>query len=421
LCSRITCSNAFTLDDPDAKPPYFCSDDCQLLAVTSGRRSRQCKWCQKELVGSLAHSRNDFCSLECITHASEDITCARCDQPVAVSPSPPWFRVQKYCSKACREEQFASRLEGAYQRNGYGQEEGNLEALDYMQLLHQASSDEQVHTLPTRPSGKPFLHLLPEDLPEELPKRFSTALKAAIKFRNYQVIKAHESHGHEPYWKDLLMLLGNAQATGYIGVTSGIPIQPTNSLYLPTLAQVYPWLSHEARKICVTSTWAKRNLRYTGNSPTRRAQAIFRLEEHVHTERLRLATDDYPKTSDGLSNFTVQARELFVACQHLHRMYSAPPAELYILPKHLPLLDVMNAEVEYWMQTWINNTWDNRKPKVPGPLVPGTGRKLWNHMLNKASVDLTTFAHWFWLMNTESNGMGKPWTYTDQEFNPDDC
>lgn len=423
-CSVPTCATPFTLDDPTASPPYFCSENCRAASKYSGR---QCKYCREPIPSETDDGRNNFCNFTCITKASEGMQCAVCAQPVEVKANHPWLRVQRYCSTACREAKYIGLAPGA---NDNGD---STEAIAYSNAmvptdLHNGNRLQ----LPTTASGGPYFKVRPCDLADDYLKQCSPQLRRGIKFREDQVIRICATHADKPYLPELLMQVGLLQYEEFIGRTQ-VPVDPSNKAYLPSLAEVFPWLSDQARFTLRKHGWIRRASLYYRQAPSRRYGKISRLEDNVRKELDKLVNDNFPKTPGVQTAFTRQCIKLWHACADLAKLYRPIDHNLYVPPQWIPELTYKEFPTpENDFQTVYGEIqeliidesikWLKAIPKSHKPTLADSGYSLWNTLLIQQPLDMVTFAYWFWKMNVDHKGQAIAWLYDHQrDFDPNEC
>jgi hypothetical protein len=436
VCTLATCKAPFDLHDDESAPPYFCCKEHQAL---NKQHQALCAHCRLPMPPEMADiNKNNFCSLKCIKTASSEIGCRNCGQPVAVYQDPPWYRVQKFCKPACRESWLISTGVTGTVRERRSEDESVTELPDFEKELLNRNSGKRIDHLPDHGNGNPYRKVIP---PPQITKRLSPKLRKGIEFRKSQLERLADGPRAE---RGLRIHLAGAQV--YRHPTFSYDVAPSHPHYLPSLAQVYPFLEPHHHRILAGVKWEpiQRMLSRSWNRWT--PDVAGKLEFELNAARERQLTGDHqPPTKAQKAHphsiLTQKMVQMYEISRDLNR-HLLPRNYEYLPTSLLPrlqwadppfgergdLLQFINDELQAYRQ-WI----EANDYATPDEIIPPDGLERWRYMLQskqivgpngtKYSIDAPQFAQWLvYGAGIKQDGTAKPWTYGGAEFNPDaDC
>lgn len=457
-CARPDCDNKFSLDDAEAWKPYYCTETCMLMTKEGGVG---CSYCSKPIPPNVQQYRNNFCSFECISAASEDIQCAVCGEPVEIPPSPPWFRVRKYCGPSCKDT--------AYRR---GPERDTLSSFEKRQgdeeiIAFVKASQAQGTPMPTRRSGSPFLHITNKQIPANIQnqRKANIGMLNGLRFRLWQINELVKEEDPGP----ILQVLGMDR---YIDPFTTAPVGINHPRYLPSLAQCFPYLPINIRDRLRRNRWVDFQQIYAQHTGDNRANiskwtaevgqartAIHSLEVDKKKTKSQLKREAQRLNAAPVSEVTLKYISLYNACQKLVSFTRPTPPEKYLPPLIAEQCDYLvrpsaeNPEGEEgrimqlskdWMATysyhdpdWALTPYPDAPPppELPKKMVDlvikpaeygGTKKvskvesnaPLLDYMLRATSISNVQFAYWFFNRN-QADGFAKAWVAKKRDFEPD--
>lgn len=434
FCSLLSCDNEFNLDDTTCTSPYFCSEQC---VARSKPKGRDCAYCHRPMPAELASMyRSNFCSHTCIAAASAQILCQMCGDHVMVKPEPPWFRVQMYCSDACRQDRIALHDEQGVTRQ---RNEGDMEANEYLNAPTTSLANGKLTSLPTHPSGRPFLSVRPVNLESEYVKNFAPSLRNSIAYHEYQILKYTKEQPPQYEW--LILLLGLQE---YMDPELHVPADHRHPRHLASLAECYPFLSDTARQRLELIKWRTNTRPYfrkaPGNSPSHMLKMLSEIQlirqdlaSGAHIEKMRAKGSVLT-----LNAVTLQMIDLWKAAAKIHRLTAKPPPQTY-LPKAVitalaaptpplfqagPLAQILNREANAYHSADSSTPWMVAKVPPTQPRFVGTADEKWARILDtrgKDSISTLQFAQVVYRSGMDSRtNQAKDWARGERDWKPED-